>query len=97
MLLEKAERFRLEPGHEGFHDGGWHGRGKARIQSRHYSIMNLLRVRFGELPKQVPSRIRAIDDFELLESLTIKAAVAESLEDFVECIEEQTVEAQPVG
>jgi len=94
MLLEKAERFRVEPGHSGFRDGGWHGAGPARIQSRHHSIMNLLTVRFGHLPKQVPPRIRSIDDFETLESLTVKAAIAESLEDFIEYIDEQVAEPQ---
>ena len=97
MLLEEAQRFRVEPGHGGFHDGGWHEAGPARIYSRHHSIMNLLTVRFGHLPKQVPPRIRAIDDFEMLETLTVKAAITESLEDFIEYVDEQTAEAQPAG
>ena len=97
MLLEKVERFRVEPAHKSLCKSGWHGAGKARIESRHYSIMNLLTVRFGELPKQVPSRIRSIADFETLESLTVKAAIAESLDDFVESIDEQTKESQPAG
>lgn len=96
MLLEKAERLRVEPGHRSLPSGGWHGTGKARIESRHHSILNLLTVRFGRLPGEVAARIRAISDFDTLESFTVKAAIAESLEDFVESLDEQVIEAEPV-
>jgi hypothetical protein len=96
MLLKKAEHRRVEPSHGSLPSGGWHGTGKARIESRHHSILNLLNVRFGSLPGTVPTRVRAISDFETLESFTVKAAIAESLEDFVESLDEQAAQAEPV-
>ena len=57
------------------------GRQEGRQAGMHFILLEMLQVKFGELPQVTTDRVRAIESQEELATLVTKAHNAESLED----------------
>ena len=72
---------RQEGMQEGKQEGMQEGRQEGMQAGMHFILLEMLQVKFGELPQVTTDRVRAIESQEELASLVTKAHNAESLED----------------
>ena len=61
---------------------------KGEVRGKQNDVIRILRHRFGDLPPDLPDRIRAIDDVERLDALIDEALDAQSASDLVTALEQ---------
>jgi hypothetical protein len=82
QVKEWQDQARKDGRQEGHQEGRLEGRQEGQRENSLTSLLAVLNDKYGALPDDVPSHLKAIGDFTVLQQLLLKAVRAGSLDDF---------------